>query len=182
MNPEHLMILAKEGDKEAFEKIYNLYFIPIYRYLYFRLKNKEDAEDLTQTVFLKVYTALGKFQEKGKNPLGYFFTVARNSLTDFWRKKKEVVLKEPEKELENLQDFKNNPQEFAIDREIKDFFQRAMDVLTEEQREVIVLRFINDLPGKEISSLLGKSEEAVRQLQCRGLKTLREKFKDYKIL
>ena len=81
-NPKILMELAKGGDSEAFGHIYHLYLTPVYRFIYFRLRNKEEAEDLTQTVFLKVYQSIHAFQVKNQSPLAYFLTIARNTVID----------------------------------------------------------------------------------------------------
>jgi RNA polymerase sigma-70 factor (ECF subfamily) len=62
-DPKILMQLAKSGDTEAFSRLYELYFIPVFRYIYFRVKDKEEANDLTQIVFLKVFSSLPNFKE-----------------------------------------------------------------------------------------------------------------------
>ena len=88
IDAKELMRLAKDGDSEAFGLLYSKYFVPVFRYIYLRLKNKEEAEDLAQTVFLRVYKSLTRFRDQGKEPLAYFFTIARNAIIDYWRKKK----------------------------------------------------------------------------------------------
>ncbi|KKU85720.1 MAG: hypothetical protein UY14_C0015G0015 [Parcubacteria group bacterium GW2011_GWA1_47_9] len=60
---KQLMQLAKNGDTEAFGRLYELYFTPVYRYIYLRTKNKEEAEDLSQAVFVKVFKSIGAFRE-----------------------------------------------------------------------------------------------------------------------
>lgn len=178
-DPKVLMRLAKEGDADAFAKIYEVYFIPVFRYIYLRVKDRQDAEDLTQTVFLKVYQAISRFEEQNRSPLAYFFTVARNTVIDYWRKRKDILLENPGKEskemLEVTEDFENTIQK----NENLSMLQRAIQKLTEEQQSVIILKFINDLPNKEISKIMQRSEEAVRQLQCRAIKALRQYFKKH---
>lgn len=178
-DPKILIQLAKNGDKEAFGNLYNLYFIPIFRYIYFRVKSKTEAEDLVQEVFLKVYQGIENFKDQNKLPLNYFFTIARNTLIDYWRKKKEVLVDE---KLENISDKNADSAELVEQKETEGMIINLIKDLTEEQQEVIVLKFINDLTNREIAKLLGKSEEAIRQLQCRALKKLRKKFKDLNVL
>ncbi len=176
-NPEDLKNLvekAKDGDKEAFSSLYRLFFTPIYRYIYFRTGSKAEAEDLTQDVFLKAYASLRRYSYSGTSPLAYFYTIARNSVIDYRRKKKMVVA--DDEELSSIADDRDNPQEQAIKSEDAEIVKKKIVLLPEEQQDVIVLRFIDGLSTKEIATMLAKSEEAVRQLQSRGLKFLRKHF------
>ncbi len=178
--PKELMRLAKDGDAEAFSRLYELYFAPIFRYIYMRTKIKDEAEDLTQEVFLKVFKSISAFQEKNQSPLAYFFTIARNIVIDHWRKKKEILIDE---EIANkIPDDKRSPQDLIEQNETAVAIRQAIGNLTEEQQDVIIMKFINDLSNREIAKLLGKSEEAIRQLQYRALKTLREYLKNSKII
>jgi RNA polymerase sigma-70 factor (ECF subfamily) len=181
-DPKILMQLAKSGDAEAFGRLYELYFTPVFRYIYFRVKDKETANDLTQTVFLKVFSALPNFREQNKSPLAYFFTVARNTVIDYWRTKKEILLNVPTNVFEKIPDKANNPLELIEKEETSKAIRRAIHELTEIQQEVIMLKFINDISNKEIAALLGKTEESVRQLQCRALKTLQRIFKNQNLI
>ena len=181
-DPKILMQLAKSGDAEAFGRLYELYFTPVFRYIYFRVKDKEEANDLTQTVFLKVFCSLPNFKEQNKSPLAYFFTVARNTVIDHWRAKKEVRLDDPENVFEKIPDRANGPFELVEKKEDGQAVHRAIQELTDIQREVIVLKFINDISNKDIAELVGKTEEAVRQLQCRALKALRQILKNQELI
>jgi RNA polymerase sigma-70 factor (ECF subfamily) len=175
-NPEDLIKLAQSGDEIAFESLYNLYYTPVYRYFYTRLKNKDTATDLTQTVFMKVYSSLQSFKNTGASPLAYFFTIARNSLIDYFRKEKHGTIYNDDMVKENDEQTKLPNKDKYTEKENKEIILQAMDILTKEQAEVITLRFMNDLPTKEVADIVGKSEEAVRQLQSRGLKMLRDYF------
>jgi len=178
-DPKLLIDLAKNGDKEAFGVLYEMYFVPVFRYLFARLNSKTETEDLTQEVFLKVYQNINKVEIKDNSPLSYFFTVARNLLIDYWRKKKEVLI---EKEIV-LPNYKESDLIEQIEKkEMGEIIKKLIRELTLDQQEVIILRFINEMSNKEIAKLLGKREDAVRQLQSRALKNLREKLKNLKIL
>lgn len=174
-----LMRLAKEGDADAFAKIYEAYFVPVFRYIRLRVKSKQDTEDLTQIVFLKVYQSISRFEEHNRSPLAYFFTVARNTVIDHWRKKKDILLENPENESAEIVQAAEDPVDIVQNNETAAALQRAIQELTEEQQSVIILKFINDLSNKEISDIMQKSEEAVRQLQCRAIKALRQYFKTH---
>src|SRR5262249_52813544 len=101
-SPKELMSLAASGDREAFGVLYAQYFTPIYRYIYVRVKTAEIANDLAQTVFLKVFERASEI-EAPENPLSYFYTVARNLVIDHWRKKKETFFDDHEGMAESFQ-------------------------------------------------------------------------------
>src|SRR4051812_29095954 len=79
---------AKKGDEDAFGFLYTTYYTPIYRYCRVRLPTKEDAEDLAQEVFIKGYRAFGNFTLRGASVLPFFYTIAKNSLIDFRKRKR----------------------------------------------------------------------------------------------
>jgi RNA polymerase sigma-70 factor (ECF subfamily) len=175
-DPKILMKRAKEGETEAFESLYRMYYLPVYRYIYLRVKNREETEDLTSTVFLKVYYSLDKYQERNREILAYFFTVARNCVIDHWRKKKEVSLNSRFLFIP-LTDGQDGPEEKILKDEKAASVRQAIQSLNEVQQEVVILKFISDLSNREIAQVISKSEEAVRQIQCRALKELKEKLK-----
>jgi RNA polymerase sigma-70 factor (ECF subfamily) len=179
-DPQLLIKKAKQGNNEAFNDIYNLYFVPIFRYIYFRVNSKTEAEDLTQEVFLKAYQNIKNFKYKNKSPLNYFLTIARNTVIDHWRKKKELKIDENDFFAE-IPDKNQNLEKETEKKEIIEIVKQSIQKLTKEQQEVIILKFINEKTNQEIANLLNKSEEAVRQLQCRALKFLRKSFKDAKL-
>jgi len=170
---------AKAGDSEAYGRLYQVYFTPIYRYIWLRVRQRELADDLAQTVFLKVYEALKRVKEQPGSPLAYFFTVAKNVVIDHWRKKKDIILGQEEDIWAAIPDTGPDQREQVIQKEVSAVLMRSLTDLTDDQREIITLKFINELSNKEISEMLQKSEEAVRQLQCRALKSLREIMKKY---
>lgn len=163
-NPKELMRLAKSGDTEAYGLLYELYFTPVFRYIYLRVRDKEEANDLVQTVFLKVFTALPNFKEQNKSSLAYFFTVSRNTIIDYWRKKKEVKVDDFGAIAERIADNTESPLKSFEENESQNLIHRALGELTNIQREVITLKFLSDLSNKEIAELLGKTEEAVRSI------------------
>jgi len=171
-NAQNLILAAKNGNSKAFSELYELYFVPVYRYIYFRVKHKEEAEDLVQAVFVKAYHAVAGYKDMGKSPLAYFYTIARNAVVDYWRKQKRVInLEDVEAEVRISPGI--NPASLAEERVELKRVLKALKKLTPEQEEVVTLKFINDLSNKQISELLGKSEDAVRQIQHRALERLR---------
>lgn len=164
---KELVKAAKDGNEPAFSEIYNSFITPIYRFVYFRVGSKEEAEDLTQTVFLRAWKALDKFDETTYfSP--WLYTIARNAVIDFWKKKKCIPLEDMEEELAETPDFSSFEKEADFTK-VKD----AIKNLNEGQQEIISLRFIDDLSNAEISKKTGKSEVAIRQIQCRAIKQLK---------
>ena len=153
-----------------FDHIYTEYFAPLYRYCLSQTKHKEVAEDIIQNVFLKV---LKKFSPDQLPPLPYFFTITRNTIIDYWKKKKEIIVDISTTPFISLLDERSNPAKI-MDQEINSKeISRALEALSFEQKEILTLRFICDLSNPEISQLLNKSEKAVRQIQYRAIKKLR---------
>jgi len=182
-NTENLKFLiesVKKGDKNAFNILYKTYFTPLFRYIYLRINSKTETEDLVQEVFLRVLKNINKFEDRNKSPLNYFFTIARNLIIDYWKKKKEISINNEEilKAIHN----NFNPHQIIQEKEINEIIKKSIKNLPTDQQEVIILKFINDMTNKEIANLMDRSEEAVRQLQCRALKKLRQTLKELKIL
>ena len=87
---EQFIKQVKNGDAEAFGKLYDQYAEVIFRYVYSHLENRLDAEDLTEEIFLRAWRALPKYDERGLPFSAFLFRIARNSLIDYYRQKKVV--------------------------------------------------------------------------------------------
>ncbi len=174
-----LMLKAKAGDSEAFALLYEELYTPIFRFVYSKCSDRDLAEDLTQTVFMKSFRALEQFAEDSAYPIAYFYTIARNLLTDFYRKKKDVLItQKPDEEnstslFENIQDGELTPENKLKQKDEKDFIIKLLDHLADNYREVLELKFLHDLSNKEIAKKLNKTEMNIRQIQVRALKKLK---------
>ena len=177
-NIEDIIRRARLGDSEAFAVLYESYFTPLYRYICFRVSDKEDADDLTQEVFLKAYASFPRYISSGGSPLAYFYTIARNSIIDHHRKKKTVIADEDI--FNNIPDDAESAEMQAAKKEDYENLRQKIAQLPQDQQDAIVLRFIDGLSTQEIATMLGKSEVAIRQLQSRGLRSLRNMFKQEK--
>lgn len=172
MDLPELFEKAKNGDNDAFTEIYDLYFTPISKYIYYRTKSAEDTKDLTQTVFTKFYKNIDKYTVDG-NPLKYFYTVARNSVIDWQRKKKPYYSDEMENNSDSSQR-KKIEISFLSEKILK-----TLKLLPLAQQEAIVLKIMHGFTNKEIGEIIDKTEENVRQLQSRGIKKVRS-YMNYK--
>jgi RNA polymerase sigma-70 factor (ECF subfamily) len=177
-SPMELIQKAKAGDSAAYGAIYELYLSPVYRYVFIRVREKTLAEDITQTVFLKVYEALARFEDTGKTPLAYFLTVARNTLIDHFRKRREITPASDEFDFDLIEGNDPTPLEESELREARELLYEALDKISEGERQVLTLKYLNSLSNKEIAELTGKTEENIRQLQSRGLKALRKHMQE----
>lgn len=168
---------AKAGDRTAFSELYRTFFAPVYRYIYFRVRSRQEAEDITQNVFIRTYQSVARYEEQGKHPLAYFMAAARNAVISHWRRKREVLSDAPEDAAPPDLHRTANLEHEVDDRHEFDRVSRAMEQLTDDQREVLTLKFVSELSNREIARLMDKREDAVRQIQVRGLAALRNIFK-----
>lgn len=175
-NPIQLIDKAKKGDTEAFGRLYEMYYAPVYRYVYLRTRSKQSSEDIAQTVFLKMYSSIEKFEHKKDSPLPFLFTIARNTMLDSFRKESHSAAEDDETLSEKIDE--RSHYDFSGEKESKNLAEIAVSILEGEQKDAIILKFLGGMPNSEIAKVLGKSEEMVRQLQSRGIKKIREHFKE----
>jgi RNA polymerase sigma-70 factor (ECF subfamily) len=165
---------AKAGDADAFGKLYDAYLERIYRFIYFRVEDQQTAEDISSQVFLKAWDNLGRFQIGGTPFLAWLYTIAHNAVIDHYRTRKvtaaldDVRLSDPG-HAERVE----NGIDFAVEMES---IKIALSTLTDDQRQVLLLKFIDEMSNEEIARQLGKREGAIRALQMRGLKALAKRL------
>jgi RNA polymerase sigma-70 factor (ECF subfamily) len=168
---EAALVEEARHNPEAFAALYRCYLTPLYRYLYRRLSNVHDAEDLTTQVFIDVLEGLTthRYQEGGCF-VAYLFTIARRRLVDFYRKRPSAPLDDPPSPEPGLI--------FVIEKG-QDMQRLAclLSRLDEDQQELLRLRFSAGLSFSEMSILDGRSEAAVKMAVYRTLDFLREHWK-----
>jgi RNA polymerase sigma-70 factor (ECF subfamily) len=165
---------AKEGDQEAFAEVYEHYFAPLYRYISFRIGNVAEAEDLTQSVFVRAYQNLERYQDQGYDPRAYFYAAARNAITDYYRASPRRAVEGSEEILAGLADGRTSAAAELDQKLLRNQVQSAIGKLEPGQQEVIILRFIEGLDGRSTAAIIGKSEVATRQLQARAIRNLQK--------
>ncbi len=167
---ERLVAEAKAGDAAAFGQLFDHYHDPVYRYIASRVNRPSDAEDLTQTVFVKALEALPRYEARGVPFGGWLFRLARNAVIDFARTRHEHA------ELDAVADragADDAPDEVVVTRQDIEAVAVALAALTEEQRDTIALRFFAGLSAKEAAEAMGKQEGTIRGLQFRAIAALR---------
>lgn len=168
-----LVLRAKQGNTTAFEKLYLTYLPAIYRFMYFRVgRIHEDAEDLTQKALIAAWEALSRYQVRKASFRVWVFAIAHNQLIDHWRKegKRKTIPVSVQIPDDTTKAF--DEQLIAKDK-IKNL-EKAIDTLSQEQKEVIILRHMEDLSFKEIAKIMNKREDAVRALLYRATKELKK--------
>jgi len=166
-----LVASAASGNFEAFGKLYHIYVEQIYRYVFYQVKDKMTAEDITEDVFVK---ALDKIQScKGRESTfsSWLYRIARNRVIDSFRSaRKDVPIKA------ELADNLGDPKQQAGSKIEQQELLEAISQLPQYQKQFIVLKFIDGLDNRTIGRIMGKSQVAVRLLQLRATKSLRQKL------
>ncbi len=172
---DELIIRAQQGDKHAFGELYERYLPPIYNFIIYRVGNTHEAEDLAETVFVKAWQALGRYQIKGVPFLAWLYRIARNLVTDYHRANS-VQHVNLDTQL-HLPDVEAIPEDQAV---ITMQFEKVMQRMTELDplyQDVLMLRFVQGLSHAEVAEVLDRSQGAVRVLQHRALQAIRRLMK-----
>ena len=163
---------AIKGDGEAFAELYERHFDGIYRYIYLRLRDQSEAEDLTQEVFVKALEAIGSYKWRNLPFAPWLFRIAHNRVIDYFRKQGKVEKVPLEDDMPLVS--KSNPA-LTAERELEiEELINNVEKLSPAQREVISLRFGAELSVAEAAKVLGKNEGTVKALQYNGIMALRK--------
>jgi len=165
-----LISLSKQGDPEALASLYACYVERITRYVYSRVTDHQLAEDITSRIFLKMLEKLDTYQVGQSPVIAWLYRMAHNAVIDHYRMKRTFVSLEDLHQAEAKQE---DGIEEKLELQIKSQQLRAaLQVLTEEQQRVLILKFIDGLSTREIARRLGKQPGSVRSLQMRALQKL----------
>ena len=162
---------AKEGDAEAFGALYDRFQPEILRYLIVRTRNRDVSEDLAQQVFLKAWQAIPRYQHRGAPFRAWLYRMAHNQMVDHFRTSR------PTTDLEGV-DLPEDPEAEArvLTAETNDLLRGALERLSEDHREVLVLRFLMEKSAREIGEIMDRKEVTIRGLQMRALQALRREI------
>lgn len=165
--------IITKRDTESYGQLYDLYVEKIYRFIYFKVQSKEDAEDITSEVFLKAWQYI-----IDKSPLaiesisGLLFSIARNAIIDWYRQK----AKKPVVSIELITEIaseKNELEALASTQEVNQMLE-LIKKLKQDYQEVLLLKYIEGLKVAEIAKVIGKSSINVRVLIHRATKKLKD--------
>jgi RNA polymerase sigma-70 factor (ECF subfamily) len=170
---EDLIHKAQDGDKQAFAELYDKFADKIFRFVLLKVGAREQTEDILQETFIKAWQSLPKYEIEGGNFSAWLYKIAGNTVTDYYRK----MYRRPETlELNENIDIAA-PNLIADQLELKadiETLKQCINQLPATYRQVLELRFVQDFSIKETASILRKSNLAVRLLQHRALKQLRD--------
>lgn len=182
-----LMLRVKRGDRAAFAELVEKYKQPVMNFIFYRLRDEAEAEDLAQNVFLQIYKSRGRYRQTAKFST-WLFTIARNlCLNEMRRRSRHPAepLEEthPESEGQPSRQFEDKSHVAAPDRvlhgELAQKIEEALAELPENQRSAILLCRQDDLSYEQIAKILRCSLSATKSLIHRGRETLKEKLKPY---
>jgi RNA polymerase sigma-70 factor (ECF subfamily) len=159
----------EQSNAAVLSGLYQRYARPVYRYAYSRTGNQQDAEDLTEQVFMDALEGLGRYEERGQEA-AWLFTIARRRVADFHRRRSEHL---PFDETLDTPVEQLRPEVEVSRRERLAHLDRLLASLDDEQQELLRLRFAADLTYAEIGQVIDKSEAAVKMAMSRLLTRLR---------
>jgi RNA polymerase sigma-70 factor (ECF subfamily) len=171
-DPDLADVRAAQRDRAAFGALYRRYLDRVYGYCFYLLGDHHDAEDVTERTFVAALAAIDGYRDEGATFRAWLFRIAHNQLVNALRSRhrQRAASLEVVAEPKTLAD----PAGLLGHAEETRGLRRALDQLSEDRRQVVVLRFVDGLSAREIGAVLGRSEGAVRVLQHRALRQLAE--------
>jgi RNA polymerase sigma-70 factor, ECF subfamily len=166
---ERRLVEAAQKDPTRFAELYESNFARVYAYVSRRVRNREEAQDLTAEVFHQALANLGRFEWRGVPFAAWLIRIAANAIADRWK----LAAREHGNALPGEPSSKEISPE-QIEHRARLF--RLVDTLPADQRRVIEMRFAREKSIREIASEIGRTEGAVKQLQFRGLESLRSQL------
>jgi RNA polymerase sigma-70 factor, ECF subfamily len=165
---------AQQGDREALEELYLLHFDRIYSYLHMSVGNRHDAEDLTTQTFMKMLESIKRFRWRSAPFSAWLFRIAHNLAMDHFRASRRW---QPEEEVpEPVHDAEPSAETSALQTIGRESMLELIEHLSQEQKQVLTLKFVFNLPNAEVATILGKSEGAIKSLQHRALVSLQKQI------
>jgi RNA polymerase sigma-70 factor (ECF subfamily) len=165
---------AQQGNRDALEELYLLHFDRIYSYLHMSVGNRHDAEDLTTQTFLKMLESIKRFRWQSAPFSAWLFRIAHNLAMDHFRAGRRW---QPEEEVPEPLDETEPSAELAAFQSIgRQSMLELIEGLSQDQQQVLTLKFVFNLPNGEVATILGKTEGAIKSLQHRALVSLQKQF------
>ena len=166
-----LVELARTGDKDAFGLLYDHYQASVYRFLYYRTRSQVLAEDLTSETFFRALRSMNNFRWQGKDFGAWLMTIARNLTTDHFKAGR-TRLEMTTEDMTPHDDATEGPESAVLAGLTNEVLLKALTELPTEQRECLIMRFLQGLSIAETALALDRSDGAVKQLQLRGVRNL----------
>lgn len=165
---------AKLYDPEALSRLFDLFYEKLRRYMYYKTGNLDRAEDLAAETLTKGIENIGSFRDQGGTIGAWLFGIARNMLAREHEAAGKAEMVELNEQLPVEEE--EQPERITLVQISNEELYRALSRLPDEQREVVLLRFMEGFDAKTVGKLMGKKPGAVRALQFRAIKSLKEIF------
>lgn len=171
-NELELVAQAQSGKSDAFGKLYDAYVKKIYNFIYYKTWHQETAEDITSQTFFKALNAIKKFNPEKGTFSSWLYQIARNNISDHFRSLKPTIT------IEDAWDIKDNTDILAdTDTKLKlEKIREELAILSNEQREIVILRIWEGLSHKEIAGIMQKEESTVKVAYSRAISKLRKEI------
>jgi len=165
---------AQQGNRDALEDLYLIHFDRIYSYLHMSVGNRHDAEDLTTQVFVKMIESIGKFRWRSAPFSAWLFRIAHNLAMDHFRANKRW---QPEEEVPEPDPGEGSAaEEEALQSIGRQSMLELIEKLSNEQQQVLTLKFVFNFSNAEAATILDKTEGAIKSLQHRALASLQRQL------
>jgi RNA polymerase sigma-70 factor, ECF subfamily len=165
-----LVAQAIGGDEKAFTELYDCHYDRVYRHVFYRVASAQDAEDLTQQVFVQAWRALGRYKQTGTPFIAWLLTIAHNAVVSFYRRQRNSRSLDEENWDWPSDEHLEGSAEVRFEHER---VRQMMRHLKPDYQQVLTMRFLEDLPYRDIAAALGKTEANIRVIQHRALRELR---------
>jgi RNA polymerase sigma-70 factor, ECF subfamily len=166
-----LVELAQAGDGEAFGQLYDRYFDTVYRFIYFRVNDRTLAEDFTSETFLRALRRISTISYQGRDIGAWFITIARNIILDHVKSARNRLEVTTGETIEG-DDLAQSTESAVLEVLTSERLMQAVRQLGDEQRECVMLRFIQGLSVAETAQVMGKNDGAIKALQHRAVRKL----------
>lgn len=170
---DRALLRAAQRDPTAFTAIYRRHLDRVYRYFRYRVGRAEDAQDLTTQTFMAALESLASYGGKG-TVAAWLLGIAHHKLID-WRRKTEATV--PLSAAVELPDEHLRPEDQVVHQMERQALEEALLILAPERAEAIALRYFGELSNREVATIMGKNEAAVKMLIHRGLQDLRTRYR-----
>lgn len=173
LNEHEIVAKAQKGDEEAGTLLYEAHVESVFAYIRYRVDSTAVAEDLTSEVFLRMVRGLAGYKDQGVPFRAWLFRIAANLITDYYRQRGRNLTTPI---LEEYASNDTDPSDHMEKQEEEFRLHLAVRALPEDYQDLLILRFVEELPHTEIAKIMNKSVVALRAMQYRAIRALGEQL------
>jgi len=174
---ESALIEQAKNDPEAFGQLYELHVDRIYNYIYYRVGNTNDVEDLTARTFFQALQKIDHYEDRGIPFSAWLYRIAHNLVAN-WHRQQSRRKSIPLEDLAVVRSTRPHPSQVAEQQETQDELLSAIHRQAEDRQQLIILKFVERLPNAEIGRIMGRTESSIKSLYHRTLISLRDDLQE----